>query len=48
MGAISAAYLMFYLDKETWLRLIVWLIIGLVIYFSYGRTHSVLASRPQK
>jgi APA family basic amino acid/polyamine antiporter len=48
MGAISAAYLMFYLDKETWLRLIVWLIIGLVIYFSYGRTHSVLASRPKK
>jgi APA family basic amino acid/polyamine antiporter len=45
MGALSAGYLMAYLDKETWLRLIVWLVIGLVIYFSYGRVHSVLASR---
>jgi basic amino acid/polyamine antiporter, APA family len=45
MGALSAGYLMFYLDKETWIRLLVWLVIGLVIYFSYGRVHSVLASR---
>ena len=42
MGALSAGYLMFYLDKETWIRLVVWLIIGLVIYFSYGRQHSRL------
>jgi APA family basic amino acid/polyamine antiporter len=48
MGALSAGYLMAYLDKETWLRLIVWLVIGLVIYFSYGRTHSVLGSRPKQ
>jgi APA family basic amino acid/polyamine antiporter len=40
MGALSAAYLMFYLDKETWLRLLVWLVIGLAIYFLYGRKHS--------
>jgi APA family basic amino acid/polyamine antiporter len=45
MGALSAGYLMFYLDKETWIRLVVWLVVGLVIYFSYGRAHSVLASR---
>jgi basic amino acid/polyamine antiporter, APA family len=44
MGALSAAYLMFYLDKETWIRLVVWLVIGLVIYFLYGRTHSRLAT----
>jgi APA family basic amino acid/polyamine antiporter len=48
MGALSAAYLMAYLDKETWIRLVVWLVIGLVIYFTYGRTHSVLASRPKQ
>jgi basic amino acid/polyamine antiporter, APA family len=46
MGALSSAYLMAYLDKETWIRLLVWLVIGLVIYFTYGRTHS-LASRPK-
>ena len=44
MGALSAAYLMFYLDQETWIRLVVWLVIGLVIYFLYGRTHSRLAT----
>ena len=42
-GALSAAYLMFYLDIETWLRLLVWLAIGLAIYFLYSRTHSRLA-----
>jgi APA family basic amino acid/polyamine antiporter len=35
---------MFYLDQETWIRLVVWLVIGLVIYFLYGRTHSRLAT----
>jgi len=43
MGALSAAYLMFYLDQETWIRLVVWLVIGLVIYFLYGRQHSRVA-----
>ena len=42
-GALSAAYLMFYLDIETWLRLVIWLAIGLAIYFLYSRTHSRLA-----
>ena len=33
---------MFSLGWENWLRLAVWLLIGLVIYFGYGRHHSVL------
>jgi APA family basic amino acid/polyamine antiporter len=33
---------MFYLDLQTWIRLLVWLAVGLTIYFLYGRTHSVL------
>ena len=35
--------LMFSLPWENWLRLGVWLAIGLVIYFFYGHKHSVLA-----
>ena len=31
------------LPGSTWLRLIVWLILGMVLYFGYGRTHSKLA-----
>jgi APA family basic amino acid/polyamine antiporter len=43
-GALSAAYLMCYLDIETWIRLLVWLAIGLTIYFLYGRHHARVAS----
>jgi len=44
-------YLMLSLPGDTWLRLIIWLIIGLMIYFGYGRKHSRvahLAERPKQ
>ena len=34
---------MFSLPAENWVRLGVWLLIGLVIYFAYSRKHSVVA-----
>ena len=34
--------LMFSLPAENWWRLLIWLAIGLVIYLSYGRHHSVM------
>lgn len=43
LGIASCALLMFSLPVENWLRLIVWLLLGLAIYFLYGRQHSVLA-----
>src|SRR4030095_9203786 len=43
LGIASCLLLMFSLPSENWLRLFVWLAIGLVIYFSYGRRHSTLA-----
>ncbi len=36
--------MMLALGWENWLRLAVWLAIGLVIYLTYGRTHSKLAA----
>ncbi len=39
---VSAAYLMNSLPIETWIRLIVWMSIGLVIYFAYSYSHSNL------
>ncbi len=42
-GILLCVVLMFSLPVENWLRLLVWLLIGMVIYFTYGRHHSVLA-----
>ncbi len=43
LGIFSCLVLMFSLPPENWWRLIVWLGLGFIIYFSYGRRHSVLA-----
>ena len=39
-GALSAIFLMFGLPTDTWTRLLVWLIVGLAIYFLYAKAHS--------
>ena len=36
LGAVSCFYLMSFLPIETWIRLFIWLAIGLAIYFLYG------------
>lgn len=43
LGIATCLLLMFSLPYENWVRLIVWLLIGLVIYFAYGRRHSVMS-----
>lgn len=40
LGILVSGLLMASLPRDTWIRLIVWLMIGLVIYFSYSRRHS--------
>ena len=42
MGVLSAVALMLTLKGDTWVRLVVWMAIGLVIYFVYGIRHSRL------
>ncbi|HKV38396.1 MAG TPA: amino acid permease [Blastocatellia bacterium] len=44
LGIATCALLMFSLPSENWQRLVGWLLIGFVIYFSYGRYKSVMAS----
>ena len=42
LGILVCLAMMTSLDGETWLRLIVWLAIGLIIYFTYSRFNSKL------
>ena len=42
-GIVCCLVLMFSLPAENWWRLIIWLGLGFVIYFSYGRRHSIMA-----
>src|SRR6185436_19092636 len=42
LGILSCLMLMFSLPAANWFRLIAWMALGLVIYFSYGHWHSVL------
>ena len=42
LSALVSFALMYGLSIETWLRLVIWMAIGLVIYFAYGYKHSEL------
>src|SRR5207302_4781228 len=42
LGIVACLVLMLSLPVANWWRLFAWLAIGLVIYFSYGRSHSLL------
>jgi APA family basic amino acid/polyamine antiporter len=45
MGVIFNLGMMLTLEWQNWARLIGWLILGLIIYFMYGRKHSRMAKR---
>ena len=45
-GVLICSWLMYNLPADTWLRLAVWMALGLAIYFLYGRKHSRLAGTP--
>ena len=46
LGIVICGYMMYELGWVNWARLIIWLVIGLVIYFTYGRHHSRVQHLP--
>jgi basic amino acid/polyamine antiporter, APA family len=45
LGLLCCFYMLSQLGYKNWLYFLVWLLIGLVIYFIYGRKHSKLAHK---
>ena len=43
LGMAANIFLMAQLSIEAWIRLFIWLVLGLAIYFLYGRSHSKLS-----
>lgn len=46
LGVLSCLLLMLSLPAENWYRLFVWMAIGLIVYFTYGRKHSKYGLTP--
>lgn len=48
LGLLTCLYLMSELHVQNWIRLAVWIVVGVVIYFVYGMRHSKLAVQTPK
>jgi basic amino acid/polyamine antiporter, APA family len=42
LGILVCLAMMTALDHDTWWRLVIWLVVGMIIYFTYSRFHSKL------
>jgi APA family basic amino acid/polyamine antiporter len=45
---VACVWLMLNLTVQTWFRFLIWMAIGVVIYFLYGRNHSMLGERQKQ
>jgi APA family basic amino acid/polyamine antiporter len=45
LGIVVNLIMMLFLPLDTWIRLVVWLAVGLLIYFGYGRVHSTVGKQ---
>ena len=43
LGVLLCLVLMFSLPSANWLRLFIWMLVGIIIYFLYSRHHSIMA-----
>ncbi|HEY7483862.1 MAG TPA: amino acid permease [Streptosporangiaceae bacterium] len=48
LSVLACLYLMLNLPVETWLRFLVWMVIGCAVYFLYGKRHSRLEGAPSR
>jgi APA family basic amino acid/polyamine antiporter len=44
LGIITCLFMMVFLPMDTWIRLLVWMLIGMDIYLVYGAKHSKLGN----
>jgi basic amino acid/polyamine antiporter, APA family len=44
LAVLACLWLMLNLSVETWVRFLVWMVLGIAVYFAYGRSHSRLGS----
>ena len=47
LAILICGYMMYSLPADTWIRLLVWLALGLAIYFLYGKSHSRIGGREE-
>jgi APA family basic amino acid/polyamine antiporter len=45
LAVLACLWLMVNLSVETWIRFIVWMALGVIIYFAYSRRHSMMERR---
>ncbi|KHJ38553.1 putative amino acid permease YhdG [Pedobacter glucosidilyticus] len=44
-GILVCVYLMYSLPGESWIRLAIWMALGVIIYFTYSKKHSVVRKK---
>jgi APA family basic amino acid/polyamine antiporter len=46
LAVLASFYLMLNLPAQTWIRFVIWMVLGFIVYFAYGASHSRLVTDP--